>query len=434
VSTDNQASSPQSCLFVVFAVSFDEPGHINGHSGTFECAFVSQANPGPLNMGIKATLLSRDHPTSYHQPTQSTPMSLNRDRLTTAAVAAAVIGCWISYKIGASTASTAKASIEDGDQVEDGALDVSPNRQSITLRTQRNQGEFVRDLIWRPHHRLCSCDQCAPRLYFNCPLSCDTNHLREDLQVLPRERAELVSEFDRGFYEALHLARRTIEYFSRPEIEMDREQRQFVDKFRDSEWRQPLIDALNQEDTRFDCDDSHIRRAIICFDQIFFFGALEEIRWEWNNTDLEEEGGLLGQASRENSPFEDGSQRSVILLHPTRTRFLAKEYDTANGQSIAGERLGTILHEMLHAYLTQHACMECHLGMVNGGHSGHGRAWQLVAKAIEEQSLRLLNIEVDLNRLRSLERNSKDKTSIHDLEVYGFIGRVTPDLYGSDRT
>jgi hypothetical protein len=56
------------------------------------------------------------------------------------------------------------------------------------------------------------------------------------------------------------------------------------------------------------------------------------------------------------------------------------------------------------------------------GSSYHGRAWKLMAKANEEQSMRLLGMNVDLNRLTSWGTDGgTDGGSTHDLEVYGFI-------------
>lgn len=75
---------------------------------------------------------------------------------------------------------------------------------------------------------------------------------------------------------------------------------------------------------------------------------------------------------------------------------LRDEY-VRNGQSLAEERLGTILHEMIHGFLFQYACEPCTASADNvKNHGGHGRAWQLIAKAVEDEASRLLGTEVDL--------------------------------------
>jgi hypothetical protein len=92
------------------------------------------------------------------------------------------------------------------------------------------------------------------------------------------------------------------------------------------------------------------------------------------------------------------------------------------GQTLAEERLGTILHEMLHAFLNQYICQRCVVYGTNG--CDHGRAWQIIAKGIEEQSLRLLGVEVDLGRLDSMwadRRAKRGEVSTHDLEVLMYV-------------
>jgi hypothetical protein len=90
--------------------------------------------------------------------------------------------------------------------------------------------------------------------------------------------------------------------------------------------------------------------------------------------------------------------------------------------------MGTILHEMLHSFLMKHACKQCYTQLVNTGSDGHGRAWHLLAKAIEEQSMRLIGMNVDLGRLTTWEiTGGKDGTSVHDMETYGFIEPTAPD-------
>jgi hypothetical protein len=90
----------------------------------------------------------------------------------------------------------------------------------------------------------------------------------------------------------------------------------------------------------------------------------------------------------------------------------------------------TPLHELLHAFLDELSYRQCPNYFEDLGHAGHGRAWQLVAKAIEEQSLRLLGTEVYLGRLAAHtmhlqpanQRASKSYTpSVHDLVAFGFL-------------
>jgi hypothetical protein len=85
---------------------------------------------------------------------------------------------------------------------------------------------------------------------------------------------------------------------------------------------------------------------------------------------------------------------------------------------------------MVHCYIAQHACKKCEVKRRYLDHGEHGRGFQLVTKAIEDQALRLLGLDVDLGRLDSLlavreeaqgEGQGSCRDSAHDMEVYGFL-------------
>lgn len=93
----------------------------------------------------------------------------------------------------------------------------------------------------------------------------------------------------------------------------------------------------------------------------------------------------------------------------------------------------SILHEVLHAFLTKYGCRQCQTRTPKQGQDNHARAFMLIAKAIEEQSIRLLGVNVDINRLTSWSlRGGQDGTSIHDLERYGFIDPLVGDEEAGD--
>jgi hypothetical protein len=111
-----------------------------------------------------------------------------------------------------------------------------------------------------------------------------------------------------------------------------------------------------------------------------------------------------------------------ILIHPTlyRGNTNTKELDTR-----LRNRIGTILHEMCHAFLKAYACRSCPMHDTCVGPSGHGRAWQVLAKKMEEVAGVVLGARVDMGRFPSLLRDVEGHgrlPSAHDLEVYGWGG------------
>jgi hypothetical protein len=149
---------------------------------------------------------------------------------------------------------------------------IAPDRRSIRQRTHRNKLLFSRRNLLYGKYQLrfaCSCDKCMPNQYFNGPQSCELKHLQPDLEIRPWLIPELKSGYAKGPYEALHLARSAIEYFSRPLSDMDTEQRAAVDAFRNWANRQNFIDALNQYDTRAHCDTEWLDSAQGYFGRIF---------------------------------------------------------------------------------------------------------------------------------------------------------------------
>ncbi|KAF2006586.1 hypothetical protein P154DRAFT_569971 [Amniculicola lignicola CBS 123094] len=62
-------------------------------------------------------------------------------------------------------------------------------------------------------------------------------------------------------------------------------------------------------------------------------------------------------------------------------------------------RLGTLLHEMLHAFFQQYACVDC--ARVKLGFGGHGLAWQMAGNKLEKVASQLFNAPIDLSRFNS---------------------------------
>jgi hypothetical protein len=232
--------------------------------------------------------------------------------------------------------------------------------------------------------------------------------------VEARARPTLVSEFGDGPYEALTLASRTIEYFTSEEKNMDPQQLDAVNRFRLCSERGRVLDMLSLDDIRGgDETDALTQWLFEQLNDLFFFGVLKKASIVWTG---ELDNHTLGDCT---TGLNDGHEFCDIRLHPTLRHHIKAEY-VRKGQSLTEERLGTIIHELLHGFLEQYACHRCYIN----NYCCHSRAWQRIAKAIEEESVRLLGVEVDLNRLMSMlydrDNHHKDQT-IHDVEACGFL-------------
>jgi hypothetical protein len=169
---------------------------------------------------------------------------------------------------------------------------------------------------------------------------------------------------------------------------------------------------------------------------IFFLGAISPHRqFTWNGKTLEEpeHANLFGWTR---SKMEKEQMMHTIFINPVA---VPPRMQT----SLASARLGTLLHEMLHAFVSEWACKECYLAVDNAGSDfggGHGRAWFRIAKALDEVAPRLLGCpEVDLGVFSEIQNWFSNVArrdalarwmpvpacmyllSIHDLETYGVL-------------
>jgi hypothetical protein len=70
---------------------------------------------------------------------------------------------------------------------------------------------------------------------------------------------------------------------------------------------------------------------------------------------------------------------------------------------------------------------------------GHGRGFQLIAKAIEENALVLLGMSIELGRLDGIKidkyMDPPDPLrgpSVHDMEIYGFLPPPSKEVASSE--
>lgn len=297
-----------------------------------------------------------------------------------------------------------------------------PPRQAIRHRTRDDQRRFLAEYVLKDCSLFCECDKCAPNHYFDWPLSCSVKHSAQDIVIQPRGRPLLMCPGSKyGIYEELSLARCTIEYFSRPRQDMDPIQLQGWKQCRELLYNCGWMTAFNEDDPRNSLADVVLQDLANALNKLFFFGAINNLTAVWD-TQILDKPKELGTFGLTGSGCSNGSMYSSIWIHPTRLSRLYTPPSGHRGMALAEQRLGTLLHELLHAFLDQYACKSCKAAKHNTG--GHNRPWQRIAKAIEEESWKLLGVDVDLERLTAMRNdvlNKELRPSIHDLEEWGFL-------------
>lgn len=295
-----------------------------------------------------------------------------------------------------------------------GPVNVQRPRDSILQRTAEDQRTIRIQDLFEQYERVCTCDTCNPSMYFNYPISCIINHAPDDIVVEPLQIPVLAEGSDCGAFEALSLARCTIEYFSRIELDMESTQLEALVHCRDL-LRKGVLDAVLPVPASGPRSNRALRSLADALNHLFFFGAIKIAAIHWDADVFDRMPHTYGNT---NTTMFDGIFSSHIRIHPTRKPDIG-----CVGQKLAEHRLGNILHELLHAFLTQHQCEIC--CVTARFRVDHGRQWQRVAKAIEDHSLRLLGMEANLGRCMAVQADRKlphgRVQSVHDMQDWGFL-------------
>ncbi|CAI9629441.1 hypothetical protein GT037_010351 [Alternaria burnsii] len=286
--------------------------------------------------------------------------------------------------------------------------------------------DLKRDLFYKKslNHLFCSpciCDsnKCSQDCYFNYPYSCAAiDHRRDQIPILPNEKPEIIADSVYRPYEALHLVDSATKFFGRPYNEMNSEQ-QLALKYM-CENREYLLEKLGSPDARVTFPVDRMRTLCTQLLSVFFLGAEIKIEFFWD-FDVCEAMGWLGYTQtilRDDLVFER------ITMHPTQQTEVALR-SLNRTESLALQRLSTLIHELIHAVLKSLCCRMCKTSNVNL--ADHGRAFQRLAMAIEERCPQLLGLTLDLGRINSIfadmtnQATGLNHPSMHDLEVYGFV-------------
>ncbi len=290
--------------------------------------------------------------------------------------------------------------------------------------TQSNdvQSDFYHQLLVQTFPKLCTCEDCAPQLYLNFPYSCpQITHMSEDIFISPHEKPYIAVLFKVRPYEALHLAHSAIQYFSRPEVEMAPSQQKALDDVRD-EINAGLMEKLGSPDARNTFPANEMMTLCTQLQSVFFFGAPIEIEVTWN-FDLCERFGWYGVT--ETVTRNSCTEFERIAMHPTKVTAALLFSGRCSAESVGRQRFSTLVHELIHAMLERVCCRGCVASKDNL--APHGRAFQRLAEAVEEECLRLMGLKLDLARMNGVwsdmvdDINGANFPSLHDLKAYGFV-------------
>jgi hypothetical protein len=274
----------------------------------------------------------------------------------------------------------------------------------------------------------CDCDECAPWLYH---LGVNSSHgaVRYHKYLLGIESANFshTHHFPAvpkpelnlrlyGEYETMRLVRHHVAWLDTTYLQT-RPEKDSLDVLRLKSLLQVWHPNLTGKDMRQTISSAQFLHLIQLLNQIFFFGAIPSHRKAISS-------GFSWLPDSETACFGVGTFNPIIgtqvLLHPK----LYRHHGDLEDLDIRWRnRLGTVLHELCHAFLKAYTCRSCPMHDQCIGPRGHGRAWQILAAKMEEVATKLMGGYVNFGRypslLHDLEGNGK-LPSAHDLEVLRF--------------
>jgi hypothetical protein len=272
---------------------------------------------------------------------------------------------------------------------------------------------------------LCDCDDCAPWLYEldansshgairYCfpPLDSARKSFQHAQRTPPIAQPKLSLRFY-GEYEAMRFVRHHVVWLDKTYLQFPQKD-DSISVLQLKSLLQAWNPNLTGQDMRQTMSSAQFLHLIKLLNRIFFFGAIPPHRQTISS-------GFSWLPDSEQACFGVGTFSPVIgtqvLLHPILYRHGG---DHENIDVRWRNRLGTVLHELCHAFLKAYTCRSCPMHDQCIGARGHGRAWQILAAKMEEVATQLMGGYVDFGRypslLHDLEGTGK-LPSAHDLEV-----------------
>ncbi|KAF2747100.1 hypothetical protein M011DRAFT_486757 [Sporormia fimetaria CBS 119925] len=157
--------------------------------------------------------------------------------------------------------------------------------------------------------------------------------------------------------------------------------------------------------------NSDVEKILEAYNALFFFGQIQvEGMFRWKT-------GLLSKDRRyaQYLPSTGMIEMDPIELSPPPCTL------PPDRNATAVDRLGTLLHEALHAYL-DYQCQSCR-SLDPRDRAAHGYTFQKLGKVLEEKMLEFLKAPVKLGRVRSWlhRREITDRVPcVHELKEWGW--------------
>ena len=245
----------------------------------------------------------------------------------------------------------------------------APERPPMPLNTNERAV-----LIKQALSESCTREKFSLAHYDGGSMACRLNHQQNKLLCLPYRRPELFAMHNAranyGFYEALHLAQKAVDYFIRSTANFHIEQIRALDEFK--VWKAENWFDLNEADAREHVNQGKMRTLVMML-SIFFSGQIDPLQVQWNTKWLDSEDFWLHSLL-------------VSLRHLDSPNIYASLHDWSYTHlSRAAARLGVLLRESTHAFLAEYGCKGCSGYGDNFGSAGHGRAWQRLALTINKK-------------------------------------------------
>ncbi|KAH7357565.1 hypothetical protein BKA66DRAFT_445598 [Pyrenochaeta sp. MPI-SDFR-AT-0127] len=273
----------------------------------------------------------------------------------------------------------------------------------------------------------CDCDECAPKLY---QLKEDKSHgtiryqdgttdahtkrfshsWEKTATLLPKLTLKLY-----GQYEAMRLVRHHVAWLDETYLQHPHGKQNTAALQLQSllyTWKP----HLSGSDLRQSISKTQLQHLFSALNRVFFFSAIPPHRriFASSMSFLPE-----GRKTCFGVGYFNPIVGTHVLLHPTMYRHST---DAEDSDVRWRNRVGTLLHEMCHAFLKAYTCRACPMQERCVGARGHGRAWQILAKKVEQVVSGIMGGYVDMGRFPSLLHDMEGHGRVpsnHDLEAYG---------------